>query len=543
MTSKWHTVYQQGFPWHRQKGMACKGYLLHADASLFESGEMLETGRQVHDLASLNHQLQEGGGLFSLLLDVPDGLLLAGDNMGFFPLFYTYADGRWRVSDRCEELLEWTREKGCNEEAFPGFQTAGFVLGGESLFRGIFRLMPGERLFLSHQGHVRSDPGPYFLPETPGPVQPGELQETFGQLLQSITERIIHQVRGQHLVVPLSGGYDSRLIVCLLKQAGLENLTCFSYGKPGPESRLSAEVARRLGYRWVFIDYTKLNTEGFLQDSLFTDYASFAGNYASMPYLQEYFGVKALKDQGLIPDHSAFLPGHPGDNAAGSLLAKAMKGKLEKAAMPAWLRQHFYTFQDVDRKEKRLQEQQLAAWFEKHPRAMMPPVDDFMPAVEAWHFKERLPKFVCHSARVFPFFGYGVHMPLADPGLWRFFSKLPYPLRENKRFYKQALEEKWFRPMGLYFGRDELPDRPQAPAIRRMKRHIKPLMPPSWVRQSMKKNDWINYARFTREMESECKQAPHYQSRQIYSFNALICNWYILRARQLAAQARGEVSR
>lgn len=59
----------------------------------------------------------------------------------------------------------------------------------------------------------------------------------------------------------------------------------------------------------------------------------------------------------------------------------------------------------------------------------------------------------------------------------------------------------------------------------------------------MKKNDWINYARFTREMESECKQAPHYQSRHIFSFNALICNWYIMRARQLAAQARGEVSR
>ncbi len=542
MTATWHTVYQQAFPWHRQEGMACKGYLLHADASFFDSREILESGRQVHDLPSLSKQLQEGGGLFSLVMETPDGLLLAGDSMGFFPLFYTFADGRWMVSDRCEQLLEWTREQRCNEEAFPGFRSAGFVLGGESLFRGIFRLMPGERLFLSHQGHVESDPGPYFLPEPPDTTCPREMRETFGQLLQSTTERIIRQARGQHLVVPLSGGYDSRLILCLLKQAGLEKVTCFTYGKSGPESKLSAEVARRLGYRWVFIDYTELNTKGFLQDKQFTDYASFAGNYASMPYLQEYFGVKALRERELIPNHSVFLPGHPGDNVAGSLVAKAMKGKREESAMPVWLRRHFYSFQDIGKKGKRCLEQQLASWFEKHSRAMMPPVDDFMPAVEAWHFKERLPKFVCHSARVFPFFGYGVHMPLADPGLQRFFSKLPYPLRENKRFYKQALEDIWFRPMGLCFGRDELTDRPQATAIRRMKWHIKSLMPPSWVRQHLKKKDWIHYARFTQEMETACKNTPHHQSKRIYSFNALICNWYIMRARDLAAQARGEVS-
>src|SRR5690606_7417167 len=103
----------------------------------------------------------------------------------------------------------------------------------------------------------------------------------------------------------------------LLKNAGYEKVICFTYGRPNRESELSQMVAEKLGYQWIFVDYRKIDIKGYLHDPVFQDYYRYAGNNYTMPYLQEYFAVKYLKDNKLVPDDSVFIPGHGGDFLAG----------------------------------------------------------------------------------------------------------------------------------------------------------------------------------------------------------------------------------
>ena len=57
-------------------------------------------------------------------------------------------------------------------------------------------------------------------------------------------------------LIRLSGGNDSRLIACLCKKFGLDNVTCFTYGREDSfEVAISKKVASALGYMWYFVEY------------------------------------------------------------------------------------------------------------------------------------------------------------------------------------------------------------------------------------------------------------------------------------------------
>src|SRR4029077_5484177 len=69
--------------------------------------------------------------------------------------------------------------------------------------------------------------------------------------------RLVGGVGDRTIVVPMSGGYDSRLIGVSLRDLGCRKVICYSYGVPGNwESRISRELADYLGFPWLFVPYT-----------------------------------------------------------------------------------------------------------------------------------------------------------------------------------------------------------------------------------------------------------------------------------------------
>lgn len=76
--------------------------------------------------------------------------------------------------------------------------------------------------------------------------------QDFGELLDEAAEELA--LRGAYLaehhqlVVPLSGGYDSRIVLATLASAKPERLQCYTYPDHRNDVRLARAVARRLGY-------------------------------------------------------------------------------------------------------------------------------------------------------------------------------------------------------------------------------------------------------------------------------------------------------
>ena len=75
--------------------------------------------------------------------------------------------------------------------------------------------------------------------------------------------------------------------------------------------RISKQVAELLGYRWLFVGYSKGNCIGF-QSKEMREFRRYAANLASSAHIQDFFAVKKLQEDRLIPENAVFIPGHSG---------------------------------------------------------------------------------------------------------------------------------------------------------------------------------------------------------------------------------------
>ncbi len=464
-----------------------------------------------------------------MIIRSDQGMILGSDPMGFFPVFYGKTEKGWWVSDKPSGFPAATPERTPNTDAFDEFLSAGHVLGNETLLKGVYRVRPGELVRLNNDHSLDAFPLFEFLPSAPSGDNQSELKDQLLGILDRASRRLVRSLNGKTAVVPLSGGYDSRLIACMLKKAGYEKVVCFTYGRRTHETDLSERVAGILGYPWVFVNYESLEAAGFLTDPVFLSYCDYAGNLTSMPFLQEYFGVKHLQENQLIPGESIFLPGHPGDNLGGSFIARGVKGNHRPEQLSSLISRVFFHFIPLNRTRKNMIGQRISAWLDQKPEWKDLKVEGYSPQIEGWNFSERLPKFIFNSARVFPFFQYGIRFPLWSRELAVFFSQVPYGLRENKYLYNKALEEGYFKPLNLFFKEEEV--RPHRSI--RLPFWIKSLgwkwLPAPLLQKKAVQNDWICYDRFTKEMRNEMIREGTKPLTRYRSLNALICQWYLSR--------------
>ena len=115
-------------------------------------------------------------------------------------------------------------------------------------------------------------------------------------VMENIIDRLIRFAAGRTIVIPLSGGHDSRLIALMLKKVGYPDLVSFSYGRPGNhEADISKQVADSLGVRWEFVEYSNDLWREWYESPEMKAYFDMAGNLSSLPHIQDWPAVWAFK--------------------------------------------------------------------------------------------------------------------------------------------------------------------------------------------------------------------------------------------------------
>ncbi len=521
--------FDDGFSWNHHQGVSFKGYFYDAHQRFVQGAEALEHFSDIADAPALKEKLQALDGCFAVVIRRDKEILLGVDSLSFFTLFTRHEPSGWSISDNWYALRGEEETGELNREVFPEFLGAGFVLGGDTLDRRIMKTMPGTVVRLAQDGTAEVLQWFDFLPH--GFRQNGlqQLQQQLAGVLERITHRLIDSLGGRTAVVPLSGGYDSRLIACMLKKAGYEKVVCITYGRPNPESETSKAVAAALGYPWHMTDYRKIDSSHYLEDPVFQAYYHYAGNGFSMPYLQEYFATKELKEKGIIAPDAVFIPGHSGDWLAGSYLDRTIQTDVGPEKLPQWIRKKYFIFSPSGKTAAATLQRRIAGELPEalpegtltHPR--------YNVLVENWDAREKLPKFIFHSSQVFPFFGYEVRFPLWDKELRDFFRSVPYEYREHRMLYNDTLEQLFFLPLEVHFPEKKNPVTPLLPAIwiKKIRGCIRPLLPMPEVLRRLRRHDYICYEPFTTPMNKTLKKASYEPLKRYNSFNARICQWYL----------------
>lgn len=418
---------------------------------LFSS--VLRDSRFDHD--ALKSLLLALNGNFTFVIETSQYIFCTVDRVRSIPLFYAVSRDEVLFSDDANHLRDRLNPS-FNEENGAEFLVTGYVTGSDTLFDGISQLQAGEYLVYDKtEGSLATHFYHHFWHENYFSEPEEDLLNRLDKTFVRVFQRLVESTKGCQIVVPLSGGLDSRVIVAMLKRLGVKDVICFTYGKKGSrETEISRQVAEALGYKWYFVEYTKEKLYGSYHSDYMQRYREYGGNLVSLPHIQDFLAVKELMDGGKIPENAVFVPGHQG-MVAGSLMHSGII-----AGSPVYddcSQLNKYTFEEF---KGNIAKYYYNLWhwpnltrissvlYEKIQTSVgiitINSLEEYTNALEFFEFKERKSKFIVNSLRVYEFFTCRWRVPLLDAELIDFFSNIGLEQRIRQRLYIRYARDKLF---------------------------------------------------------------------------------------------------
>ncbi|MFC0272282.1 asparagine synthase-related protein [Metabacillus herbersteinensis] len=440
--TKVNLSYNNGFMWKNFKGVSFKGYFFdNTNPNLyFNINESSEFGLQ------FEQKLPHLNGFFSVIYE-KDGILFASvDRLRSIPLFYCKTSDDFLISDNLSWIKEQIGDEQIDDVSSEEFLLTGYVTGTDTLYPKIKQLQAGESLKYSSNSHNLEVESYFELRhQEPSQFSSEELIRELDTIHISVFKNLIKTFKGRQVVIPLSGGYDSRLIAVMLKRLNYKNIICFTYGKPdNAEARISKQVADELGFKWCFVPYNETKWKKCYESKEYNQYVDFASNFSSLAHIQDFLAVKELKKLKIINDDAIFVPGHAYDFLAGSHIpANFVKSvQLSDNDLLKTIINKHYNLWRWDRSKREINKKLVLKLKKQIGSKLYSNNAEVADDLEKWDWQERQAKFICNSVRVYEYFGYEWRLPLWDNDLISFWSKIPMQLRINRGLFFKYVEEK-----------------------------------------------------------------------------------------------------
>ncbi|CAO5258079.1 asparagine synthase-related protein [Frankia sp. AgKG'84/4] len=422
-----------GFKWIQTENLYIKGY----DGEINKKYHLIQ--KNSNDISFFMKEIKNFKGNFSIVFENDELIFAAADRIRSLPLFYGIKNGDFYLSDDARWIYEQVLDKNIDETSKVEFYLSGYVTGANTLYSNVKQIQAGEYIIfnkkegtLTKSNYFTFRHGNYFKKSQ------DELIEVLDQVHIKVFQRLIRSLNGRTAVLPLSGGYDSRLIAIMLNRLGYKDVICFSYGnQDDKEAIISKKVAEKLGYKWLFIAYTKENWIEWYNSDRRKQYFQYADGLSSIPHIQDVIAVEELKKKELIPTDSIFIPGHAGDFVAGSHIPEQFVTNQQissKMIVDQILNVHYKLWDD--RKLIRGYKGEFSKKiFDIIEYRDFYSNDEAADVYEQWDWSERQAKFIANSIRVYDFHGYEWRLPLWEKEIVEFWGRVPLENRLNRRLY------------------------------------------------------------------------------------------------------------
>ena len=386
-------------------------------------------------------------GFFALVVRTRGYLLAAVDHQRSIPLFYGTKGTDLMLADDARSVRAFVGDWRIDDVAAKEFLLTAFVTGEDTLCPSVKQIQAGTYIWCQaiRLADIHVQTYYRFMLDESAVTCAEELYPLAQTVYQDVFHRLVRGAQGRQIVVPLSGGIDSRSVAAMLKLVGAKDVLCFSYGVPGNwEAVISQKVAAKLGYPWHFVPYTRrLWREGY-RTRAGHEYASYAGNLVSIPHMQDWLAVREMKREGRISPGALFVPGH---TTTRSLSSRPRVPGHEEVVSRILARYYRYW-----RWSARYDE--LAPLFGRKLRSAIADdaadsISETVGAFETWGFQDLFPKLYVNSVRVYEFWGFDWSLPLFDRQMMDLYAHIPLELRIGKGFFKSYLEDRVFGPLGI----------------------------------------------------------------------------------------------
>lgn len=373
------------------------------------------------------------------------------DRMRSIPLFIAGHGNDALIADQPRLILPHLPEPAqLDRQAGLEIAMAGYCLNRSTLVKQIAQLRTGELLLVSSDSldyRRYSQYAPWRLRIDRDPTR---LRQELREVTLGIIRKMIGGLDGRPIMLPLSAGLDSRLIVSALKHLGHRDVICYAYGRPDNfEAEASRRIAERLGYPWHFLPYDPARVRKMAASPEVARYLQCADSWGSLPFLQDFLAITQLRAKGIIPSAAVFVNGNSGDFISGNHIPKSLwpiRADLSsevrrRRVLKAQVDKHFSLWRDLrtPAHDAALLDRMAALCAEAVPADI--PAEADHAVYEHLECQERQSKFVISGQRVYEFFGHPWRLPLWDVEYLDFWEGIPLELKAGQQLYRDMLME------------------------------------------------------------------------------------------------------
>jgi len=333
-----------------------------------------------------------------------------------------------------------------NNSAVNEIAMSGYTIGRKTIYKKLYQLTAGESLLLTGGKIERS----FYYTYSPWTVQERSeqvLRKEFTETTLSILEQMVSSVNGAQIVVPLSAGNDSRLIVSGLKHLGVKDVVCFSYGRANSyESLTSRKIANKLGYQWFHLPATIKSQKLFFESKEYKDYLTDFDTLASVPSVQDISSIIQLRNSALISKQAVIVNGNSGDFITGghipslTKLSKNSYTERKIQLMDSYLDKHYSLWGCLksDTALERLKSEiDILIEDRNIPRDLTYNCSHGL--IESIEYLGRQTKYVINQQNAYDFSGFEWRLPLWDDMFMDYWESVPVRYKMNQELYKSSL--------------------------------------------------------------------------------------------------------
>lgn len=410
------------------------------------------------------------GRLAAIRID-DDEVVLAQDRLRSWPLFWALEDlggpehagdcgtdpGRARSGRRLIVSDDSTLMRGAvtsprlDPRARREFLDAGFVTGTDTLLAGVHQTEQGAIVHIDRTtGKARAVNHSLarFSEEADMVADPEEFAALLSEALDAGLGRILEDLDRRpgspRLVLPLSGGLDSRLLAAWLTLHGaLDRTVAFTYGRPGSrEVEVSRSVAEAVGLEWHAVEYVPADLREAWQTQDAADFLEYSYALGALPHVQDWYALRSLLARGVLRRGDVVLPGH---TIVGNMHDEWMleeptitRGRVAKAIITH--------HQDLQGEQKRAWADPYRAAKVKEFLALRPFTGsprDVQSVLESYNVRERQTKYINNSMRAYEHLGLDWALPMLDVEFWSAWHRGAVELTARRDFYAVFIGRLW----------------------------------------------------------------------------------------------------
>lgn len=321
------------------------------------------------------------------------------------------------------------------------FMNSGYVYKNASLDVDLTHLGPGQ-YFLYRENLLEKPVIHTWLRWADNSKGDGGYSfESFENKHLEVIADYIEDIGDSKIVIPLSGGFDSRLLLAMAKDCGVSSLLCFTFGKVGnKEAAKSRQVASYYGYDWEFVEYSPELWNSMRNSHWIDDFYGFCSFQSSMPHIMEVLALRKLLADGAIDAECTVMPGHALDFVAGTHIPKIPKGtssNIAKSVCKQLMDKNMGLWSGCQGDLAEIRDEVENMFHESY---RCDGAEGVINSYEEWVWFERQAKFIANSCRVYDYLGLKWRMPWWDSALVELWCGLDITERRNRSKFMEYLQ-------------------------------------------------------------------------------------------------------